>query len=197
MGILRNVFGPSREEIWRGLAAEVGGTFVEGDFWKRGQIRATRGDWTVTLDTFFSAASKCDYTRVRAHFLNPEGFRFTVYRRGFFSDIAKWFGMEDVEVGHEEFDRDFILKGSDHGRLRALFSNAKVRELIAAQPQIHFTVQQAKGELGAATPAHTDELSFVAVGVIRDGQRLRLLFDLFAETLDQLCRMGAAYEGQA
>jgi hypothetical protein len=37
-----------------------------------------------------------------------------------------------------------------------------------------------------------DELHLTVVGVIKDIERLKLLFDLFAETLDQLTRMGAA-----
>jgi hypothetical protein len=32
------------------------------------------------------------------------------------------------------------------------------------------------------------------VGVIKDVARLKLLYDLFSKTLDELCRMGSAYE---
>jgi hypothetical protein len=32
------------------------------------------------------------------------------------------------------------------------------------------------------------------VGVIKDVERLKALFELFSETLDQLCRIGSAYE---
>jgi len=32
------------------------------------------------------------------------------------------------------------------------------------------------------------------VGVVKDVARLKQLFELFAETLDQLCRIGSAYE---
>jgi len=31
-------------------------------------------------------------------------------------------------------------------------------------------------------------------GVIKDVERLKQLFELFAETLDHLCRIGSAYE---
>ena len=33
-----------------------------------------------------------------------------------------------------------------------------------------------------------------SVGIIKDVERLKLLYELFAETLDQLCRIGAAYK---
>jgi hypothetical protein len=36
-----------------------------------------------------------------------------------------------------------------------------------------------------------DELHFQVVGVIKDVERLKSLFDLFAVTLDRLCRIGS------
>jgi hypothetical protein len=39
-----------------------------------------------------------------------------------------------------------------------------------------------------------DELHFQVVGVIKDVDRLKSLFDLFAAVLDQLCKIGSAYK---
>ena len=50
-----------------------------------------------------------------------------------------------------------------------------------------------EGWFGAEFGEHVDELQFTCHGVIKDVQRLKLLFTLFAETLEQLCRMGTAY----
>lgn len=69
-----------------------------------------------------------------------------------------------------------------------------MRELIAAQPQIHLTVKDHEGHWGPKFPADTDELCFHVGGIIKDVARLKLLFELFAETLEQLCRIGSAYE---
>ena len=153
---MRAFFGASREEIWRQLSAEVGAMYVQGGFWKRDQVRASHGDWTMTLDTQFSAGNKADYTRLRAPFVNVDGFRFTIYRRGMFSDIAKAFGMQDVEVGHADFDRNFIIQGTDESKLRALFDNSRLRALIAAQPAIQFTMQPVEASSEAGGPAATD-----------------------------------------
>lgn len=131
---------------------------------------------------------------MRAPYVNPDCFQFTIYRRGLFSDIAKWLGMQDIEVGHEDFDRDFIIKGTDASKVKMLFDNAKLRQLIAAQPQIHLTVKDNEGYWGVPFPADTDELCFHVCGVIKDVERLKLLFELFAEMLDQLCHIGSAYE---
>jgi hypothetical protein len=195
MGALRRVFGPSRKEIWRQLSSEIDARYVEGGFWKGDKVQATHDEWTVTLDTYVVSTGKTTivYTRMRAPYVNPGGFRFTVYRKGVFSGIAKKLGMQDIEIGDQSFDQDFIVKGNDETRVRELFSNQKIRELIVRQPEIHFTVKDDEGWFGASFPEGVDELYFVRVGVIKDVERLKLLYELFAETLDQLCRMGAAY----
>ena len=49
----------------------------------------------MTLDTYavFTGKVVIVYTRMRAPYVNPSGFRFTVYRKGLFSEIGKWLGM--------------------------------------------------------------------------------------------------------
>jgi hypothetical protein len=197
MSILRKVFGPSRKEIWRQFCAQTGSTYVPGGFAKTDKIEATHGPWTVTLDTFVVSSGKSAviFTRMRAPYVNPDGFRFTVYRKGIFTEIGKWLGMQDVTVGHDEFDRDFVIKGNDEQKLRRLFSSQEIRDLISAQPDIHFSVEDDEGKLwGKNFPEGVDELYFQVLGVIKDIERLKLLYELFSETLDELCRMGSAYE---
>ena len=196
MGVLRRLFGPSREEVWRRLSEEIGGRYVDGSWSKAGRVDVTHGEWTVTLDTYAVSNGKTVvvFTRMRAPYVNPEGFRFTVYRRSVFSGVGKWFGMQDVEIGDAEFDDDFIVKATDESRVRQLLSSTRLRELLRAQPSIHFSVKDDEGWFGAKYPEGVDVLSFVVGGVIKDVERLKTLFELFSVTLDELCRMGSAYE---
>jgi hypothetical protein len=108
--------------------------------------------------------------------------------------MGKWFGMQDVTVGQEDFDRDFVIKGNDEQKLRRLFSSQKIRDLISAQPDIHFSVKDDEGYWSNRFPDGVDELYFQVVGVIKDVERLKFLYELFAETLDELCTMGSAYQ---
>jgi hypothetical protein len=67
--------------------------------------------------------------------------------------------------------------------------------LISAQPEIRFFVNNRHGGFwGKRLPKGVDELYFEVVGLIKDVDRLKLLYELFSETLDELCRMGLAYE---
>ena len=189
-------FGPSKDEVWRQLSQEIGAEFVEGGFWKGKKVQSHVGPWTVTLDTYTdsSGESSTTYTRMRAPYINPEGFRFTIYRKGLFSGLGKLLGMQDIEVGDLEFDEAFIIKGNDESKVYALFANPKIRQMIQAQPKIRLEVKDSEGWFGPRFPEDVDELHFLAVGVIKDIERLKALFDLFAAVLDQLCRIGSAYK---
>jgi hypothetical protein len=191
-------FGPSKDEVWRQLSEEIGAEFVEGGFWKVSKVLAQVGPWTVTLDASTSDEDgKTPVTRLRAPYVNPEGFRFTVYRKSLFSDLGKLLGMQDIEVGDPEFDEAFIIKGNDEDRVRLLFSDPKVRQMIQDQPKIRLAVKDSEGWFGPRFPEDVDELHFQVVGVIKDLNRLKSVFDLFAAVLNQLCKIGSAYKQDA
>jgi hypothetical protein len=188
--------GPSKDEVWRQLSEEIGAEVVQGGFWKGGsKVQAHVGLWTVTLDTYTvsSGHSHITFTRMRAPYVNPEGFRFTIYRRGFFSDLGKLLGMQDIDVGDPEFDEAFVVKGNDEGKVCALFANPKIRQMIQDQPQIQLEVKDTEGWFGPKFPQDVDELHFQVLGVIKDVQRLKALIELFAAVLNQLCRIGSAF----
>ena len=122
-------FGPSKDEVWQQFSQEIGAEFVEGGFWKGNKVQAHVDPWTITLDTYTvnTQHSHVTYTRMRAPYVNPEGFRFTIYRKGFFSDLGKLLGMQDIEVGDPDFDEAFIIKGNDEFKVRDLLANPHIR----------------------------------------------------------------------
>ncbi len=196
MGILRKAFGPSKDDVWRALAKEIDADFDPGGFWKGSVVRAEIDEWTVTLDTYTvsSEHSHVTYTRLRAPFVNKGGFRFSVHRKHLFSPLGRLLGMQDITVGHRAFDEAFVLKGNDERQVRRLFSHEPLRRAIEAQPQVSLAVRDDEGWFGKSFPDGVDMLVFQVPVVIKDVERLKALFDLFAETLRALCHIGSAYE---
>ena len=191
------LFGPSRADVWSKLAEEIGGRFEPGGFWRgREKVTATVGPWTVTLDhhVVSNGETSTSYTRLRAPYVNADNFRFLIFRRHLFSPLAELMGFQDVEVGHPEFDDAFIIRGSSSYKLCQLFANPRLRQLLSAQPRVRFEVRDDEGFFRQRFPDGVDMLQFMAVGVIKDIDRLKGLFDLFAETLHTLCHIGSAYE---
>jgi hypothetical protein len=171
MGFLRSLFGPSQEEVWAQLSSEIGGRVV-GNGRRRSKVQIQVGDWTLTLDTFTesSGESSSIYTRMRAPFLNPDRFRFNIHRAGFGSDVAKFFGFRDIEVGDPTFDEQFVVESSFPTKVRALLANPRIRQLLEAQKRIgRFTIKDDEQAFRASCyPGGVDVLYFHVTGLIKD-----------------------------
>jgi hypothetical protein len=184
------LFGPSRDQVWQQLAREINARHEPRDWFKPGRVVAGVGPWEITLDVL--QQENHDLTRLRAPFANPAGFRFRIYRATVFSDLGKMLGMQDIVIGDAAFDQAFIIQGNDDRYVRALLMDPQLRAMIAAQPKIMLEVKDDDGWFGTSFPAGTDELKFQCLGTIKDLDRLRSLFDLFAATLTRLCEIGTA-----
>ena len=196
MGFLRTLFGPSKDEIWGQLAEQVQGQFIDGGFFSPSKIVATTDHWMVTLDTYTVSTGKSSttYTRMRAPYVNSDGFQFTIYPEGFFSPLGRVLGMQDISIGDPSFDEQFVMKGNDEAKVRRFFDDDTLKTLICDQPHILFQVKDDEGWFGTSFPKGVDELYFQRVGVMKDLAELRSLFDLFSYSLHRLCHLGSAYE---
>ncbi len=198
MGMLRALFGPSKEVVWRELAQQVQGQFTDGGLLGVTKVVAKADPWLVTLDTHTVASerSTATYTRMRAPFVNADGFRFTIYPEGLFSPLGRALGMQDIIIGDARFDAQFVIKGNDEAKVRTFFNDPKLQTLLYAQTDLsfQFQVKHDEGWFHTAFPQGVDELYFHHAGIIRDLAHLRALFDLFSHTLHRLCQLGSAYE---
>jgi hypothetical protein len=100
------------------------------------------------------------FTRMRAPCVNKDGFRFKLYREGFFSDIGKVFGLQDAEIGNPEFDSAFVVKGNNETQLQALFRNAEIRRRLLADPRPALQVKDDEAWFGPKFPAGVDERQY-------------------------------------
>jgi hypothetical protein len=188
------LFGPSKKEVWKQLAGEIQADYVNNGFWVGDRVEAQVDNWVVVLDTYTVSTGKSSitYTRMRAPFVNLDNFYFKIYRTGIFSGLGKILGMEDINIGHEEFDGDFVIKSNSVEKVKQLFSNESIRALIQGQPQINLEIKDDEGFFKAHFPEGVDELYFQVTGVIKDIDRLKELYELFAEVLKELYSMGSA-----
>jgi hypothetical protein len=193
-GKFMGLFGPSKKEIWQQLAEEIQANYVNNGFWVGDRVEAYVDNWIVVLDTYTVSTGKSSitYTRMRAPFVNLDNFYFKIHRTGIFSGLGKVMGMEDINIGWEEFDEDFVIKSNSEEKVKQLFSNESIRALIQDQPKINLEIKDDEGFFKSHFPEGVDELYFQVVGVIKDIDRLKELYELFAEVLKELCSMGSA-----
>jgi hypothetical protein len=201
MELFKTFFGPSRDEIWTRLRQQIGGDVIPADFWHGQKLQVDAGDWTVTLDEYTTMIMAgtvmipVHHTRIRAPFPNPSGFRFSIHRASVFSSLGALLGMQDIQVGHAEFDADFVIKGNDESKVRALCDSREFRALVTAQPKIRLAILDDDGWCGRKYPPSIDALTFDVAEQIRDVPRLKGIYDVFAETLHRLSEIGVAGKG--
>jgi hypothetical protein len=223
MNLLKRVFGPNQNDVWKQLSDEIGASFTKGGFFRASKVEARIKNWTITLDTYTVSTGKSSitFTRMRAPFVNGTRFLFSIHRRGMFSTVGKLLGMQDLEVGgpkfhrlkplfglpsyldpqiiesgDPQFDRDFIIKSNDEQKVRILFKQLKIRELLQSQPTIDLHIKGKGGRLKRDKDKRIDELYFQATGVIKDLERLKNLFELYAEVLNGMHCLGSASQDQ-
>ena len=184
--------GEGWDEFFGRAAEESFDRFLRG-----GKVRVRYKNWRITLDTVAIAAGEAcvTVTRMKAPYINLDGFRFRAHSKDFLSALWKFCGARSVEVGRPALDRAFVFHSEDERKVRELFSGPEVERLMLAQPAVNLEVRDDEGVLGVEFPEGVDELCFREAGFINDPERLKLLFQLFAAVLDRLRRMGSACEG--
>ena len=196
MDLLKKMFGHSKDKIWEQLQSEWHAHVIQKTSAGRDQIVAKVDEWTVTLD-MHALPTQYDtvpYLRMRAPYINKDGFRFTIYDGGIFDSIGKLFGLQDIVVGYPEMDARYIIQGNNDEKVKQLCSNPALRQLIQLQTTIFFQVKSDEGYFHDQFPDGVDELNFLGEDVEGDAERLKALFELFSVTLHQLCHIGSAYE---
>lgn len=208
--------GEEEEQAWRQLCSEIGADFVAEE---KGLLRlrythhkvvAKVDKWRLTLDTSVSSGApgtRDTFTRIRAPYLARDRFWVSV-TKGVGCLGCLWgcslmplhvIGLAirarkpNVDVGYPELQQNFYIMGNDKSKVRALFANARIRQLIQSQPFINLRVERA-WKLPSTTGGFewVSRLRFEEKGVITDVERLKSLFELFGETLNQLCLIGSA-----
>ncbi len=167
----------SREAAWKQFAQELGAQYVSGGLFGSSKVLASIGQEIVTFNTYSVSTgddSSTTYTQLRAPFQDRDHFQFTILRQGLLArKINAAIGMRDIQIGDADFDRDFVIQGTDESRIRKLLGNKKILQLMKAQPSLTVMLRH-------------DGLHLSSKGVVRDNARLKSMFELFSEVLHQL-----------
>ena len=186
------LFGPSIKTAWTEFAKEIGGTYYSRGAFRRGYVSYHYKNWEIILDSYTvsDGETSTTYTRMRALFNNPFGFYFKIFRRNIFTRIGKLFGMKDIEIGDPDFDRDFIIKGNDRGKVGALLADFRLKKIMNQLGRVKLYIEKGKGYRGKRYPEGMSQLYMVQPGRITHKHTLRLYFQLFTTVLDDMANMG-------
>ena len=204
MTLRDELFGASKEDVYKMVAFDLNGKFTRGDFYNPVRVDVPFKNWIITLDTNVvneiinvshgnPYGGNAIYTRVRVPFIKTSNFQFAVTNTTALDSFTKLFGGQDILVGDEHFDKLFTIKGNDEAKVEKLFTNSIIRHLIMELEEMNLVIRTQEGLLfGTKLPENINEIFFKAEDVIIDTKKLKLLFQLFSETLEQLCKINCA-----
>lgn len=182
-------FRHHEDEMWERLSNELGGEFIDRKGWRFDKIRVRDGEWTITIDLHTHAGYKSEalFTRIRVPFLNEEKLHFKIFHQGLLDTLGAKLGVQDIIIGHDEFDGAFMIQGNDEAKVKALLSDPELRAAILTEPRIHLTLRDSGDAFTEEFPDGVDELVLEIENEVTDKERLKKLYDIVARTLRHLC----------
>jgi len=191
-GVIMALFGPPLKEIWQQLANEINAEFQKGSLGKTARVEKQYKNWTILLDTYTvnTGRSSVTYTRMRVPYRRENDIVFKLSRKNIFSEIGRMFGMPLIETYDYDFNDEFVLKGNDESVIKEIFQNQNIKDMIKFQKRVTLKVGPYK-EKKSLTDS---ELYFQMTNVLKDIDKLKNLFALFSEMLDELVKNGVASE---
>ncbi len=195
MGIISGIFEKGNENALMQFCNEMNGTYIEGHYGEQDGVAVTYEKWKIVIDTYILRSStshsgfSAEYIRVRVSFIQKENFKFSIAPKDLLSSIGKIFGFQDIEIGYPDFDNAFIIKGNDENKIRLLFSNNKIREIISLQKGVRLEITDTEGQWGEVIPEGVSQLYLFEGGVINNIEQLKVFYALFCELLDELSKI--------
>ncbi len=185
-------FREFRHEVWQGLRRSLAEGGAE---WSGEPILVKHGPFAVHLDVHAEGGGRSAVvlTRLRAAYVNRDGFRFRIKRRTWMTDLATMLGAQDIEVGDEAFDGAFVLQANSREALKRLLGNAEIRGQLLSSKVTLVEVRDDEGYFGPQFPGEVDELYMACAGRITGVDDVEAIYEVFADILNRLCHIGSAY----
>ncbi|WP_442889960.1 hypothetical protein [Congregicoccus parvus] len=157
---------------------ELGSVFRVSRPELRGSYRGRR--IRVFSYTTGSGKNRTQWCAIATEVANRTGMSLRISRENFFTRAGRRFGIDDVQIGDANFDRDFYVKSDRPEYLRA-----------AMIPEIRHRLQQVwvSGTSGSLS-VEGAELRYAEIGSFSDASKCRRLAD-FA---DSVCDLGDVIE---
>jgi hypothetical protein len=124
-------------EHWTSFARHLNMDLIipEGKWsWLMGKYPSVNGSYrdmqfTCFMYTRGSGKNQTTYTTFSFTIDHNNGKTLRLYKEGFFSKIGKAFGGQDIQIGHDAFDDNYMIKSNDEFFAKKIL-NSRIRQLF-------------------------------------------------------------------
>ncbi|MEM4347745.1 MAG: DUF3137 domain-containing protein [Candidatus Altiarchaeota archaeon] len=164
------------KENWQKLSQMLGLKFSQEGFlsFVSNKLEGTYRDHYLNLYTYLKQYGRHSrrFTKLIVKIKNQKGVSLKIYPENFISKIEKTFGMQDISLGNENFDKEFIVKGNNEKFVREILS-CSIQMKILNTKNFNLGVNGEKAE-------------FEEQKVIIDINRLRAIIDLTIDIAEKI-----------
>ena len=83
-----------------------------------------------------------------------DNYTFGIWKEGFSSKVSKFFGGQDIEIGVEDFDKQFIIRGNQENFVRRVLNNNIRRILQDNRKRLKGEMELKSGQLSYEEMTH-------------------------------------------
>lgn len=189
-------------KAWERMSHDIGAQFVPPeDFSDPGRVEATLREWTVTLKIVWvqKGRSAMPYTVLEAPYDAQEDFGFLVKSTSLGRALLKLVGFKGLPVGDPAFDRAFYVTSDDPQKVQMLLANGQIRSGLL-QTQSHSWFNSLSFTTSDPLEVAEEDTSLLMYEgnqmpltyPAKEAARLKTLFNVMADTLDEVRVMGLA-----
>jgi hypothetical protein len=192
----------SIEAVWQEYAKFTNGELIPSSILRNGvdqRVISSIDPWKVALDTVTSYnPSVHTVTAMKLPFFNPTNLQFSLQKNDLAAKFKALFGKKPIPTGSADFDKKYSITGSDPEKIRQIFSDAAIQELVGRQPQITFEISrhQTPESFTGKLPAGVSMLCYYELSrKIKDVERLKTLFALVKTVITRMQTLGLVGDG--
>ena len=172
--------GSNEEEVWQQIRLH----FVNGAPPLQYTAIIDQGNFRIILDIDIDPGggfeSGFETTTLSASVSEEKGFYFAIHKEHLTDEIGKFFGMQDVITGYDDFDKKLIIKTNNVEEIKVLFKDTLVREVLVTLNDFTFTLTKNKEDHKLET------LELMVENAITDINELRRIYRAFYSVLQSI-----------
>jgi hypothetical protein len=185
-----------KTKVWKDISNRYRGDYIEGRFSSSEKVSFIKDGLPFTLDTHVKSLgmenSGEEYTRLIASYNSIDNFFCEVYQEGFFQQLSKLIGMQDIKVGFKNFDDKFILKSNKPVILKRIFGKKELLEQMCNHPKMRIMIKTENRFLGGLHPLGQNEITFEEKGHIIDIDKLESILSIISSIHKQMLSLNIA-----
>ena len=128
---LKVIKGETPEAMWQQVR-----TNFEGEDLLGYHVLLDNGNTVVELDVDIDLGGGFEggyeITRFISRLPGTNDFKFALHKEDFLDEIGKFFGMQDIKLGYDDFDKHVVVKTNDEARTKQLFADEQLRSFVLA-----------------------------------------------------------------